>query len=106
MAGDNQTAVLGGLISTQDTVDTKQVPFLGSIPLLGNLFKNKVKSKQKTELILFITPYVILSSQDMNKVKEGIINKAPSLTPSQINEITNDGLHQSITNRGSTNEVH
>lgn len=89
MIGDNQTAVLGGLMETRDTIDTKQIPFLGYIPILGYLFKYEVKKKEKTELVLFITPYVILSSQDMKNVKDEELKKTLSFTPEQIKEITN-----------------
>ena len=50
------TVVIGGLIKDK-TIDTENgIPFLKDIPLLGWLFKNKTKSKDKTELLIFITP--------------------------------------------------
>jgi general secretion pathway protein D len=59
IAQSGQTVLLGGLISeNDDTTDTK-VPYLADIPLIGNLFKSKVKKKVKTELVLLITPRVI-----------------------------------------------
>ena len=59
IAQSGQTVLLGGLISeNDDTTDTK-VPFFADIPLIGNLFKSKVKKKVKTELVLLITPRVI-----------------------------------------------
>ena len=89
MAGDAQTAVLGGLISTKNNISTAQVPFFGSIPLLGYFFKHKVTTKEKTELILFITPYVILTAEDLNNVKEETLKKGSAFTKDQLKEIVN-----------------
>lgn len=56
---DGQTVVLGGLMQTTKlTTDTK-IPLLGDIPLLGNLFKRKVRNDVQTELIIFLTPHII-----------------------------------------------
>ena len=56
---DAQTVIIGGLMqNAKDDLDSK-VPFLSSIPLLGNLFKHKAKSNEKTELMIFLTPYIV-----------------------------------------------
>ncbi len=56
---DGGTVVLGGVIKTQNSVNIRQVPLLGDIPLLGNLFKNRAVSTETQELIFFITPKII-----------------------------------------------
>jgi general secretion pathway protein D len=56
---NSQTVVIGGLISDNKTSSETKVPFLGDIPLLGNLFKSKSKSAGKTELLIFLTPYIV-----------------------------------------------
>ncbi len=56
---DRQTMVIGGLIRDNVTSSTSKVPFLGDIPLLGWLFKSKTTSIDKTNLMIFITPYII-----------------------------------------------
>jgi general secretion pathway protein D len=56
---DGQTVVVGGLISNQRSVNDSKVPFLGDIPLLGQLFKFTAKSDQKTELMIFLTPHIV-----------------------------------------------
>jgi type IV pilus assembly protein PilQ len=53
------TVVIGGIFTQRDREDVTKVPFLGDIPYLGVLFKNKTKSSEKTELLVFITPKVI-----------------------------------------------
>jgi type IV pilus assembly protein PilQ len=56
---DGGTVVIGGVIQTQNSVAISQVPFLGSIPLLGNLFKHTNVNTSTAELIFFITPKII-----------------------------------------------
>jgi general secretion pathway protein D len=64
LAKNKQTIVIGGLIDDQMTVTTQKVPFLGDIPVLGSLFKTKVTQKDKTNLVVFITPYIIRERKD------------------------------------------
>lgn len=64
LAKNKQTIVIGGLIDDQMTMTTQKVPFLGDIPVLGNLFKTKVTQKDKTNLVVFITPYIIRERKD------------------------------------------
>ncbi len=65
---DKQSVVIGGLIGDRETKTVSKVPILGDIPLLGFFFRNTVKSKQKTNLILIATPYIIETPEDMSKV--------------------------------------
>ena len=53
------SVVIGGVIQTNDSINTSQVPFLGNVPILGNLFKRKTVSTSTQELIFFITPRII-----------------------------------------------
>jgi general secretion pathway protein D len=59
LVDDQQTVVLGGLI--QDDVQNRrdQVPGLGSIPILGNLFKYETRQRKKTNLMVFLRPIVL-----------------------------------------------
>jgi type IV pilus assembly protein PilQ len=56
---DGGTVVIGGVIQTQNSLEVDQVPLLGSIPVLGNLFKHTTVSTSNQELIFFITPRII-----------------------------------------------
>jgi type IV pilus assembly protein PilQ len=56
---DGGTVVIGGVIQTQNSVNIQQVPLLGDLPVLGNLFKRRTVSTQTQELIFFITPKII-----------------------------------------------
>jgi type IV pilus assembly protein PilQ len=53
------TVVIGGIFEQTDRVDETKVPFLGDVPYLGNLFKSKTRTLNKTELLIFLTPKVV-----------------------------------------------
>lgn len=53
------TVVIGGIFEQTDREDITKVPFLGDVPYLGNLFKTKTRTSNKTELLIFITPKVV-----------------------------------------------
>jgi general secretion pathway protein D len=65
---NEDTVVLGGMMQDTTSVSESQVPLLGDIPLLGNLFKFKSVSRQKTNLLIFLTPHIIKETQDMARV--------------------------------------
>jgi type IV pilus assembly protein PilQ len=56
MVENGGTVVIGGIFYLTETNEELKVPFLGDIPGVGNLFKNKSKSTTKTELLIFVTP--------------------------------------------------
>jgi general secretion pathway protein D len=101
-----QPVIIGGLMESNKTSSDRKIPLLGDIPVLGNLFKRKVKEDTKTELIIFLTPYVVadpsqlaamtksevgkseltdkaFSNQELEKFLEGVPVK-PSPVPGQI----------------------
>jgi type IV pilus assembly protein PilQ len=53
------TVVIGGIFEQQDSETVTKVPLLGDVPIFGNLFKNKAKSSNRSELLIFITPRTI-----------------------------------------------
>jgi type IV pilus assembly protein PilQ len=53
------TVVIGGIYEQNDRESTTKVPFLGDIPYLGNLFKTRDKVRDRTELLIFLTPKII-----------------------------------------------
>ena len=73
---DAQTVVIGGLISNnRSTADTK-VPFLGDIPLIGQLFKSSAKVEGKTELMMFLTPHIVQSPAQLTGVSSTEMGKS------------------------------
>ncbi|MEN0653411.1 MULTISPECIES: secretin N-terminal domain-containing protein [Hyphobacterium] len=61
---DGQTVALGGLIRSSRTISRSGVPYLQDAPVIGNLFRDNTNSVRRTELIVFLTPRVIRSSED------------------------------------------
>jgi general secretion pathway protein D len=79
---NGQTVAIGGLISTQKTDQDRRVPVLGDIPVLGNLFKRKVSTHAKTELLIFLTPFVVQRPGDLARMTEdetGRLEDAPKV---------------------------
>ncbi len=59
LVGDGETVVIGGVYEFNDRESVAKVPFVGDIPFLGNLFKKRGRSKEKAELLVFVTPKVL-----------------------------------------------
>ena len=68
VVGHGQTLALGGLMKTSNTVAETKVPILGDIPLIGNLFKFTNNTKDKTELLVLVTPTIVTSTNDAAKI--------------------------------------
>ena len=59
LVDDGQTVVIGGVYEFSDRSSISKVPFLGDVPFLGNLFKKRGRSKDKAELLVFVTPKIL-----------------------------------------------
>lgn len=75
---NGDTAVIGGLMKDEELEQTKKVPILGDLPILGWLFKSKDVTKTKVNMLVFLTPRIIRNSQDQVKL---------------VNEKTNERLN-------------
>jgi general secretion pathway protein D len=67
---DQQTVVIGGLMSDSYVTSRTKVPVLGDLPLLGALFRSSDVQKQKKNLLLVLTPHVIRDQEDLRKIFE------------------------------------
>jgi general secretion pathway protein D len=65
---DNNTVVIGGLIDDNRNENTTGIPGLSDIPLLGWLFRNQSNASQKTNLYVFLTPKVVKSPDEANRI--------------------------------------
>lgn len=65
VVNDGETVVLGGLIRDEQTETLTKFPILGDLPVIGELFKNRTKSKRRTDIVVTITPRI------MNDAKPG-----------------------------------
>ena len=59
MVQNHRTAVIGGLLSSQDSASNEGIPYISDIPVIGNLFSFKNSDRQKDNLIVFLTPHVV-----------------------------------------------
>jgi general secretion pathway protein D len=70
---DGQTTVIGGLAGKTHTTDVSGIPFLSRIPLIGGLlFGNTTVNEETSELYLFLTPHIISSDADIDKLREAV----------------------------------
>jgi general secretion pathway protein D len=64
------TVVIGGLIRDDKTTIEKKIPLVGDLPLVGGLFRYQKDQLQKTNLLIFITPYILSSQEDLEQITE------------------------------------
>jgi len=75
---NGQSIIIGGLVRDNNDITLQKVPILGDIPLLGKLFRHKEKNKDKTTLVIMLTPYIVNKSEDLDKLR---------LTLAKLNEL-------------------
>jgi general secretion pathway protein D len=68
LADDGQIIVLGGLIKDDSGGSEEKVPGLGSLPIIGNLFKYQSRVRNKTNLMVFLRPVIVRSKEDSNAI--------------------------------------
>jgi len=85
-----QTAIIGGLVTEDDFEQVRKIPFLGDIPILGYLFKWKRVRKTKESLLVFITPYLIRSPEETQKLIDREIEKRREMLHDEIDRIYGD----------------
>ncbi len=90
VVADGKTVVIGGLMQNTDTDTIEKVPILGDIPYLGFFFKRTKKDKAKTELIIFLTPYVVSGPEQLRDLSTSEVNRGElsqkSFTPQDQNK--------------------
>lgn len=70
MVADGKTVVIGGILTNQAKEETRQIPVLGSIPVLGWLFKKQSDSVEQRNLTIFITPHIIPLTDDRSEFEQ------------------------------------
>ena len=84
---NGQSIIIGGLVKNNKDVTTRKIPLLGDIPFLGNLFKHKDISNDKTTLVIMLTPYIVKKPADLEKLR---------LTLAKLNELENKFAKQVV----------
>ena len=82
---NQETAVLGGLMHDEEIEENHRVPLLGDIPIMGWLFRGQGLKKVKKNLIVFITPQIIKSSEDTKSIVKDHIDKRIELMKKFMN---------------------
>jgi len=78
---NGETVALGGLISDRRTRGSSGVPFLSELPVVGGLFGTKTDNRDRTELMVLITPHVIDNLQSARAITDELRQKFPSVQP-------------------------
>lgn len=84
LANNGEIIVLGGLLEDDEQITVEKIPLLGDAPLIGSLFRNKDKSRVKTNLMVFLRPTIIRDADD-----------ARPLTQSRLNRMRREDINQS-----------
>ena len=84
---NGQTVILGGMIKETEKALRNRVPFFSYIPILGGLFKSNEKQKEKIDLMIFLTPYIIKTPQDATNITNQIINDQQQLSPAELKQL-------------------
>jgi general secretion pathway protein D len=96
MVKHGETVVIGGIIRENKTDQIKKIPILGDIPLIGALFRRTETTTAKSELLVFITPYIIrndtdavtitqFEQQNSEDIRDSIIKPKPVPLSSSVN---------------------
>jgi type II secretory pathway component GspD/PulD (secretin) len=78
---DGQTIVMGGLTDKQRDVQSAGIPILSSIPFFGGLFGRQARNTTETELFIFLTPRVIRTDEDAQRLTDPIRKRADQVKP-------------------------
>jgi general secretion pathway protein D len=68
LAADGETVAIGGMIQKRDDKTENKIPWVGDLPYIGALFRYRVQSKTKTELLVILTPHIVRSLEERNRI--------------------------------------
>ncbi len=72
IVNNGQSIIIGGLVRDNKDITLQKVPILGDIPFLGALFRHKQINKDKTTLVIVLTPYIVKKSSQLNDLREAL----------------------------------
>ena len=81
---DGQTVVIAGLIGETRQTEETGLPFLKDIPFFGALFKRQSTTRQRTELAIFVTPYLVRSDADADAIRERVRKRLEDRSPGAL----------------------
>jgi general secretion pathway protein D len=83
---DGQTVVIAGLIGDTRQVQNQGLPLLMDIPWLGALFRRQSTTQQRTELAIFVTPYIVRSDADADAIRERVKQRMEGRSPGALDD--------------------
>ena len=86
IVSNGQSVIIGGLIKNNSDITVSKVPVLGDIPILGALFRHKSKNDDQTTLVIIVTPYIVKTSSDLDKLRNVFV-KLNEVEKSFVNKI-------------------
>lgn len=86
---DQATVIISGLIREDRIEQISKVPLLGDLPLIGWLFKSKSTQKQRTNLLIFVTPHIVTRLDDANALRQAL-QKTTSIGEDRLSPVTLD----------------
>ena len=101
---DGQTIVIGGLMQDEIRDTVSKVPLLGDIPILGNLFKRTIKEKDKTELLIFLTPHVAPDALALTPISDAERKRSNLLNDETVSDIFKKHMDAMENNEAKVNE--
>ncbi|MGH8013453.1 MAG: type II secretion system secretin GspD [Candidatus Binataceae bacterium] len=102
---NNRTAVVGGLLSSEADNGRQGIPFMSDIPVLGNLFSDNTNNKEKEDLLVFLTPHVVRSRQDLQALaldqRQKFVRtlgraEVNNMPPSHFNELYKPSFNRAV----------
>ncbi len=104
---NGQTVIIGGLMEAAKGDSVSKIPFLGDIPILGYLFRHTTKTDERTELLIFLTPYIIPAPSELAAItaresSQGTATKA--FTEKELNEFL-DNMPKKPADRASSSKT-
>ena len=107
LVANGDTIIIGGLIREAEKVLKNRVPFFSYIPLIGNLFKSSEKQREKVDLMIFLTPYILEDPKAASNMTYSIINGGQELSQAEKGTIRKnyDDYQKSVGAEGVPKEL-
>ena len=99
---DGDTAVIGGLIRDEESESTRKVPLLGDLPIIGWLFKGKEVTKNKINMVVFLSPKILRTAQDQMSLLNAKASERLNFIKQQGGKDPYGGTMDKIMQRGSS----
>jgi general secretion pathway protein D len=92
IVNNGETIILGGLIKSSGGKTVTKVPFLGDIPILGELFTSRDSAQSKVNVVIYLTPYIIRKSDDLQRLRTALAELEEIQT--KYNAFVREGLEK------------